>query len=166
MVVDIGGNKGYDIVKFLTKHQDDCPPGSLVVQDLPDTLSGVDLGTEAVELQPYDFFTPQPVKGARVYFMHIILHDWPDDKAVQILKNIAGAMEKGYSRLILQESLMADDKPLARVTALDIVMMSFFSSAERSESEWNALLASAGLKIVKIWRPSDKVESVIEAELA
>lgn len=104
--------------------------------------------------------------GARVYFMHIVLHDWPDDKAVQILRNIAAAMEKGYSRLLLQESLMADEKPLAKVTVLDIVMMASFSSAERSETEWNVLLASAGLKIVKIWRPLESTENIIEAQLA
>lgn len=166
LVVDMGGNKGYDLVKFLTKHQGHCPPGSLVLQDLPDTLRDVDLGTEAIELQPHDFFAAQPVKGARVYFMHIVLHDWPDDKAVQILKNIAAAMEKGYSRLLLQESLMADEKPLAKVTVLDIIMMASFSSAERSETEWTALLASAGMKIVKIWRPLESIENIIEAQLA
>ncbi|ROV96260.1 hypothetical protein VMCG_07679 [Cytospora schulzeri] len=166
LVVDIGGNKGHDIVKFLVKHQTNCPRGSLVLQDLPATLQNVNLKEEAIELQPHDFFTTQPVKGARVYFMHIVIHDWPDDKAVQILKNIAAAMEKGYSRLLLQESLTADQKSLARVTVLDIVMMACFSSAERSETEWSVLLASAGLRIVKIWRPLEGVEDIIEAQLA
>lgn len=164
--MDIGGNKGHDILKFHTKHQSNCPPGSLVLQDLPDTLRDVDLGTEAIELQPHNFFDEEPVKGARVYFMHIILHDWPDDKAVQILRNIAGSMEKGYSRLLLQESLMSDEKPLAKVTVLDIVMMAVHCSMERSETQWSALLASAGLKIVKIWRSLESIENVIEAELA
>lgn len=168
LVVDMGGNKGHDIVRFLGKHEADCAPGSLVLQDLAETLRGVDLGTDAIELQPHDFFKPQPVRGARVYFMHIVLHDWADDEAAQILRNIAAAMEKGYSRLLLQESLMADERPLARVTALDIVMMASFSSAERTETQWNTLLANSGLKIVKIWRPAetDKVENIIEAELA
>ncbi|KUI72838.1 Demethylsterigmatocystin 6-O-methyltransferase [Cytospora mali] len=165
LVVDIGGNKGHDIVRFFDKHEVDCPPGSLVLQDLPEVLCDVNLRTEAIELQPYDFFTTQPVKGARVYFMHIIIHDWPDDKAVQILRNVAAAMEKGYSRLLIQESLMADDKPPARVSVLDIVMMGCFSSAERSEAQWNMLLARAGLTIAKIWRPLEGVEGIIEAKL-
>lgn len=75
-------------------------------------------------------------------------------------------MEKGYSRLLLHESLVTSEKPLARVTVSDIHMMMCFSSAERSEKEWAALVASAGLKLVKIWRPVQSVESIIEAELA
>lgn len=165
LVVDIGGNKGHDILKFYTKHQGSCPPSSLVLQDLPDTLRGVDLGTDAVELQPHNFFDEQPVRGARVYFMHIVLHDWPDDKAAQILGNIAAAMERGYSRLLLQESLLADDRPLAKVTVLDIIMMAGHCSAERSETQWAGLLAGVGLKIVKIWKPLGSIENIIEAQL-
>ncbi|RYP57038.1 hypothetical protein DL769_009742 [Monosporascus sp. CRB-8-3] len=164
LVVDVGGSKGHDLKKFLAKHPD-IPAGSLVLQDLPDILKGVE-AERAIEIQPYDFFTPQPVKGSRVYFMHNVLHDWPDATATRILKNIAAGMERGYSRLLIHESLVSSVKPLLRVCVSDVTMMACLAAHERSEAEWNELVSSAGLRIIKIWRPAHSVESVIEAELA
>lgn len=163
LVVDIGGGKGHDLKKFHAKHPE-IPAGSLVLQDLGDILKGVE-AADAIAIQPYDFFTPQPVRGSRVYFMHNVLHDWPDATAVQILRNVAAGMEKGYSRLLVHESLVSSVKPLLRVCVSDITMMACLAAHERSETEWDALISSAGLRIVKIWRPPHSVESVIEAEL-
>ncbi|CZR66176.1 related to O-methyltransferase [Phialocephala subalpina] len=142
----------------------DVGDGSLVLQDLPDVVRGMKVD-KAISVQGYDFFTPQPVKGARAYFMHNVLHDWTDDLAVKINENIASAMEKGYSRLLIHESLISSAKPLARVTTSDLTMMACLSAKERTESECGQLVESAGLKVVKIWRPPLSVESIIEAEL-
>ncbi|KAK5997733.1 O-methyltransferase af390-400 [Cladobotryum mycophilum] len=164
LVVDVGGSKGHDLEKFRLCHPE-IPEGSLILQDLPGILAEVKLH-KVIEPQVYDFFTPQPVKGARVYFMHNVLHDWTDEVAVQILKNVAGGMERGYSRMLIHESLVSNVKPLARVTTSDLTMMAILAAKERSENEWRALVEEAGLKIIKIWRPAQSVESVIEAELA
>ena len=75
---------------------------------------------------------PQPVKGARVYFMHSVLHDWPDGSGEKILKNVASAMEKGYSRLLIHESLISSIKPLARVTTSELTMMVCLAAKERT----------------------------------
>jgi hypothetical protein len=170
LVVDIGGGKGHDLKKFLARHPE-LPAGSLVLEDLPDILKGVpeDLSdAAAIAVQPHDFFTPQPAgaQGARIYFMHNVLHDWPDETARQILRTLAPAMEKGYSRLLIHESLVSSEKPLSRVTVSDITMMACLAAAERSEKQWRELIASAGMRVVKIWRPVQSVESIIEAELA
>lgn len=164
VVVDIGGGKGHDLQKFSDRHPD-LPAGSLVLQDLPDILQDVK-PSDAIEVRPHDFFTPQPIKGARAYFMHNVLHDWEDGEATDILRNIAGAMEKGYSKLLVHESLISSVKPAARVTTSDITVMACLSAKERSETEWKGVVESAGLRIVKIWRPAQSVESVIEIELA
>jgi hypothetical protein len=164
LVVDIGGSKGHDLEKFRLRHPD-IPEGSLVLQDLPDIVA--DVKTDPViSVHPYDFFTPQPVKGARIYFMHNVLHDWPDEVATKIIKNVAEGMEKGYSKLLIHESLISTLAPLARVTTSDITMMACLSAKERTEAEWRDLIKNAGLQVVKIWRPPQSVESVIEVELA
>lgn len=76
-------------------------------------------------------------------------------------------MEKGYSKLLIHKSLIANVKPLPRVTASDMSMMAIAPSSERTE-EWCELIAmdGLGLKVVKIWNPLRTMESVIEAELA
>ncbi|KAH7310078.1 O-methyltransferase-domain-containing protein [Rhexocercosporidium sp. MPI-PUGE-AT-0058] len=147
LVVDVGGSKG-----------------SLILQDLPDVVQDVKVD-KAISVQQYDFVTPERVKGARVYFMHNVLHDWKDELVVKILENVVGAMEKGYSRLLIHESLISSVKPLARVTVSDIKMMACLSAKERTEGEWTGLVEKAGPKVVKIWRPLHSVKSVIEVEL-
>ncbi|KAM0298092.1 hypothetical protein HYE67_001128 [Fusarium culmorum] len=164
LVVDVGGSKGHDLTKFHLRHPD-IPHGSLVLQDLPDILRELTIA-ETISVHPHDFFTPQPVKGARAYFMHNVLHDWEDKQAKEILKHLADAMEPGYSKLLIHESLISTTKPHARVTTSDITMMACLGAKERTEVEWRQLIESAGLKVLKIWRPLQSVESVIEAELA
>lgn len=164
LVVDVGGSKGHDLIKFHLRHPE-IPEGSLVLQDLPDILKELTID-DTISIHPYDFFTPQPVKGARTYFMHNVLHDWEDTQAKQILSHTAEAMELGYSKLLIHESLVSSVKPLARVTTSDITLMACLAAKERTEVEWRALVESAGLKVLKIWRPSQSMESVIEAELA
>lgn len=173
LVVDIGGSKGHDLKKFLARHPD-IPAGSLILQDLPTILQGVeaDLAQDsaaaaAITVQPHDFFTPQPAAAqhARVYFMHNVLHDWPDATARQILQTLAPAMEKGYSRLLIHESLVSSEKPLSRVTVSDLTMMACLAAAERAEEQWRELIASVGMRVVSIWRPVQSVESIIEVEV-
>lgn len=170
LFVDIGGGKGNDVKLFLTSHPT-APAGSIVIQDRAEVLKLIDdpiLVQEAgpVQLMPHDFFSPQPVKGARTYFMHRILHDWPDDKAGQILRQVAAAMEKGYSKLLIYDILISDRKPSQAAVMADISMMRQFSAKERSRSEMIELLESSGLKLVKVWADSKTADSVVEAELA
>lgn len=52
----------------------------------------------------HNFFEPQPVKNAAVYFLRNVLHDWPDEEACEILSNIRDAAGPN-SKLIVFESL-------------------------------------------------------------
>ncbi|EXL89855.1 hypothetical protein FOIG_16863 [Fusarium odoratissimum NRRL 54006] len=164
LVVDVGGSKGHDLIKFHIRHPG-TPAGSLVLQDLPGILRELDI-PDTISVKSHDFFTPQPVRGARAYFMHNILHDWEDNKASQILKHIADAMEPGYSRLLIHESIINSIKPLARVTTSDITMMACLGAKERTENEWRQLVQSVGLNVLKIWGPFESMEGIIETELA
>ena len=98
--------------------------------------------------------------------MHSCLHDWPDSKASEILKSIKPGLTKGYSKLLINENVIPDKGAHWVSTGLDMVMMSSFSSSERTEQNWRELLESAGFKIVKIWTYEPGTESLIEAELA
>ncbi|KAF6797561.1 sterigmatocystin 8-o-methyltransferase [Colletotrichum sojae] len=164
LVVDVGGGKGHDLVKFHVRHPE-IAPGSLILQDLPIILKGADVNP-VITVQEYDFFTPQPVKGARAYFMHGVLHDWPEPKAMEILQVVTKAMEKGYSKLLIHENMINERGAVARVTSLDILMMGGMAAAERTEGQWRSMVEGAGLKVVKIWRGMDMGECIIEAELA
>lgn len=42
--------------------------------------------------------------GARAYHLHSVLHDWDDASCLTSLRDIASAMEKGYSKLLIMSS--------------------------------------------------------------
>ncbi|XXG95866.1 hypothetical protein Hte_002138 [Hypoxylon texense] len=164
LVVDIGGSKGHDLEKFRLRHPE-VPRGSLVLQDLPGVLPDVESLHESIAKYQYDFFTPQPLRGARAYFLHNVLHDWPDEAAAKILRNVADAMEKGYSKLLIHESMVDNVNPPSRVTTSDLTMLMCLSAAERTVKEWHELIATAGLTVVKIWKRPMAVEGILEVEI-
>lgn len=98
--------------------------------------------------------------------MHSVLHDWTDDNCRKILSNIVPAMERGFSKILINENVIPDTNAYWETTSLDIIMMSDFASQERTTRQWQNLVESVGLKIVKIWTAQRGVESLIECELA
>ncbi|KAI1471878.1 S-adenosyl-L-methionine-dependent methyltransferase [Daldinia caldariorum] len=163
LVVDVGGSKGHDLEKFHQKYPD-IPKGSLVLQDIPEVVEGLTVDP-AISVCPHDFFTPQPVKGARAYYLHIVLHNWPDHKAAEILKNIADAMEPGYSKILIYEDVISMRELSIQVTFPDMTMMALCSSAERFENDWHRLVGGVkGLKIVKFWHRPHTIGGIVEVD--
>ena len=96
----------------------------------------------------YDFMTPQPVKGAKFYYLAAVLHDWPDAKARLILENTIEAMAE--DTIILVDDMVPPNKGVNwPVTQVDMTMMANVGSRERTESEWNELYESVGLKTLR-----------------
>ncbi|KAL9050422.1 MAG: hypothetical protein Q9162_006636 [Coniocarpon cinnabarinum] len=165
LLVDVGGGLGQDLERFQKRlpHAE----GRLYLQDKPDVIEKA-RAIDGVEKMAHDFFSEQPIKGARVYFYHSVLveHDWPDEKVISILKSVRPAMQPGYSKILLNENIITARQPNQYVTALDLNMISFFATRERDEQAWRRLVDAAGLKIVKIWTSSVAPESIIEVDLA
>ena len=104
--------------------------------------------------------------GARVYYMHGVLHDWSDEPARKILTMLRPAMTPGYSKLLVHDHVLPEVDPNPQATAYDLTMMVMVAALERSESMWRDLFASCGFRVVKIWASSLMTQSVIEVELA
>ncbi|RAH45290.1 o-methyltransferase, partial [Aspergillus brunneoviolaceus CBS 621.78] len=166
LLVDVAGGIGHDLSELHRKWPD--LPGRLIVQELPEVVSQareLNLNPK-LELMEHDFFEEQVVKGARAYYMHSILHDWTDDNCRRILANLVPAMRKGHSKLLINENVIPETNAYWEATSLDIIMMANFSSTERTESQWRALVESVdGLRVVKIWTARRGVESLIECEV-
>lgn len=165
-LVDVGGSVGHDLVQFQQNFPDH--PGKLILEDLDVVIHQIPdperLG--AIKKLPHDFTKPQPVKGARAYYMHSCLHDWPDDVCNVILGHLKDAMKPGYSKLLINENVLPKRNAHWESSALDMVMLTLFNSKERTHADWYYLLEElAGLKIVKIWDGGKGVESVIECEV-
>jgi demethylsterigmatocystin 6-O-methyltransferase len=145
--VDIGGNVGHVCAELKAKYPE--LPGKVVLQDLPHAIT-MALETPGVENMIHDAFTPEPIKGARFYYLRHVLHDFPDHKVVEILQNIIPAMGKD-SIILLDEMLFPDKNVHWHATEIDLTMMSTFASIERTRTYWEALLGSVGLKITETY---------------
>jgi hypothetical protein len=104
-LIDIGGGTGQMLQDFRV----DVPEytGRLILQEVPEVIAvaqGMEVDRKSnIELQVHDFFTPQPIKGARAYFMRSVLHDWADEQCRVILRHLKDAMEPGYSRILIND---------------------------------------------------------------
>ncbi|KAF8468546.1 S-adenosyl-L-methionine-dependent methyltransferase [Gautieria morchelliformis] len=178
VVVDVGGNLG-TVTLTLAKTY---PHLNYIVQDLPKVIPGAEgfwkaqypaaIADGRVKLQGHDFFQPQPVKSAAVYFTRFILHDWADPENIKILKNIRAAASPS-SKLVLFEFCVpyacpdpdntpesSGSKPTpypllanlgmggaAYPTFVDMQMLTFFNGQERTLGGFTALGKATGWKI-------------------
>lgn len=176
LLVDVGGGAGEDIKKFLKKFPD--AKGRVVLEDLPAVLEGVKGLDERIEMVGHDFFNEQPVKGARIYYTHHVLHNHPDSSALKILRHLHSAMTPHppnstptppthTSTLILNESILPDTNCPALFAAADLNMMSILAGMKRSKQQWVELLVEAGFsrEKVKVWDGggAGEEDGVIEA---
>ncbi|KAK4544028.1 hypothetical protein LTR36_004526 [Oleoguttula mirabilis] len=108
LCVDVGGGKGRDLKHLADAIQDD--KARLVLQDLHPVIEEAkkEQLPPQIELLAHNFFGAQPCRGARAYFLHSILHDWPASEAHKILTLLKEAGKPGYTKILLLEAVMPD----------------------------------------------------------
>ncbi|CAI7676504.1 unnamed protein product [Penicillium palitans] len=143
--VDVGGGHGHQCIELGKKYPNLL--GYLVLQDLPEAVKNL-APIDGVKAEAYDFFQPQPIIGAKFYYLRRIMHDWPDDKAATILRNIRAAMGPD-SRVLIDDAVLPDTGANWQSAVADLAMMSF-AGKERTKHQWEALAESAGLRVEQI----------------
>ncbi|KAL4996699.1 S-adenosyl-L-methionine-dependent methyltransferase [Aspergillus recurvatus] len=165
LIVDIGGGPGHDLMLFQKRFPD--APGKLVLEDLPSVIdeAAPELDACGIEGVKYDFFkSPNPVKGARVYYFKFVFHDWSDEKARILLNNVIAGMEAGYSKLVIEEYIVPDQNAQFLHGTTDMAVMLFCSGLERTRQQWKSLLISVGLEPTfwaRDWEGLGVIESVL-----
>ena len=74
-------------------------------------------------------------------------------------------MEKGYSKILINELVVPDVDASWCTTSMDWLMLALGAVRERTQNQWHQLLGGVGLKIIKVWTYEQGTESLIEAEL-
>jgi SAM-dependent methyltransferase len=149
-VADIGGGTGALLERVLGPRP--LLHGVLfdqphVVAEATDRLGASPLA-ERIEFVGGSFFEAVPA-GHDVYVLSNILHDWDDDRAVEILRRIHDAMLPG-SRLVLFEEVLRDDGTPELGLLIDLHMLVLLGAVERTEPQWRALLERAGFVLAGI----------------
>jgi hypothetical protein len=107
-----------------------------------------------------DFFKDNlPVANA--YLLMNIIHDWDDEKAIAILRNLRKAAPEG-SKLLLIGMLMPSEPSPHPVVQLDILMLLVAGGRERNEAEHRALLNAAGFQLERVIA-TESPASILEA---
>ncbi|KAI9649720.1 hypothetical protein NHQ30_002301 [Ciborinia camelliae] len=146
ILVDVGGGMGQQCARLVARFPE--LENKVVLQDRPETIK-IAPPIKGVKAMGHDFFTPQVVNGAQFYYLRTVLHDWEDDEAVQILKNLIPAMAPG-SKILIDEMVLPNTGVHWWSACLDLHMYAMLGAMERNEEQWHSLLDKAGLQITEI----------------
>jgi len=162
LIADIGGGDGATLRHILTRFS--TPSGLLFErEDVIRSNSHDKLLGGRISLAGGSFFENIP-RGADIYMLTRVLHNWPDADCLRILRVCRAAMERD-ALLLLGEQILEPDPADGRPTdyLLDVQMMVMFGSARtRTESEFTSLLADSGFVMRRIVPTSSPV-SLVEA---
>ncbi|MBF8270798.1 MAG: methyltransferase [Gammaproteobacteria bacterium] len=161
-IADVGGGNGNGLSLILSQHQG--PRGLVfdqphVVAEAPALLSERGMSAR-IATQGGNFFASVPA-GFAAYILSHIIHDWDDNRVVEILENCRRAIKPDGKLLILEWVLPEGDTPhVAKV--VDINMMMLMGGEERTAKQYGRLLAQAGFRMIRVI-PTRCECSIVEA---
>lgn len=163
LVVDVAGGHGGVLAGILEKH----PHLHGVLFDLEHVIAGsreriAALGlSDRVRVEAGDFF--EAVPAGDTYVLKHIIHDWTDDQALVILKNIRAAMrDRRRGKVVLLESVIRAGNTPDMAKLIDLEMLLLPGGRERTAEEYATLFERAGFTVTRIV-PNASPLSVIEA---
>lgn len=166
-VIDIGSGPGHIMADILGEH----PGIEGAVFDLPRTAEVArrflaDHGlADRCAVFAGDFLEAV-VPGYDAYFIKSTLHDWNDDRSVQILRNIRESMP-AHGRVLVTEMVIEPGKPIGHpYRFVDVEMMVSFGGKERTADEFEQLLRRASLQLERVHPIPGSFFSVVEGSKA
>jgi O-methyltransferase domain/Dimerisation domain len=164
-IVDIAGGHGRLLAGILAA----TPIATGVLFDLPHVVAGAEpllrkhRVAERVRIVEGSFFDAVP-EGGDLYLLKNIIHDWPDDKAQQILKTVRAATRTGATLLLVECVIPLHDRDfLAKWTDLEMLVVN--TGRERTGAEFQNLLQQTGFHMKRIVSTASPF-SIVEASAA
>jgi hypothetical protein len=148
-IVDIGGGQGLLLREILLA----CPASRGVLFDQPQVVASTTLMTtpgleNRVETLAGSFFDAIP-SGGDAYVMKFILHDWDDDKAIDILRACSRAMSS-TATLVVIERVIGPPNEIPEGKFSDLNMLVSHGALERTHEEFDDLFAKGGFRLVQV----------------
>ena len=166
VLVDVAGGHGQLLTSILKQY----PAMRGVLFDLAHVIAGAtpllaSSGVaDRVATESGDFFTGVPA-GGDAYIMKHIIHDWDDEQALTILRNIRTQLAgKPQGRVILVESVLPADNSPHFGKLIDLEMMAMPGGRERTEAEFRSLFERAGFSRMRVV-PTQAPLWVVEARI-
>lgn len=162
-IVDVGGGHGRLLAEILAV----TPTARGVLFDQPQVVAGApavltERGVaDRTEVAEGSFFESVPA-GGDAYVLKSVIHDWPDDDAVRILRNVRDAAEVG-SHLLLIEFVIPEHHREFVGNWLDLEMLLALDARERTAAEFERLFDRAGYRLRRVVATASPF-SVLEAQ--
>lgn len=161
-LVDVGGGSGHLAIEACRRY----PELRGTVFDLPPVVpvarkyiaeAGLD---DRIRVLAGDFFA-DPLPAADLYSLGRILHDWSDDKVVFLVRKIYGHLPPGGGLLICEKILneQRDGPGGAYLQSLNMLVCT--EGKERSASEYEALVRSAGFTRFEFRKTGQPVDAMM-----
>src|SRR5207244_2150993 len=126
-----------------------------IVTDLDHVTAGAEARIAKVGLSERcsaiggDFFKSVPA-GGDAYILKNVIHDWNDEAALKILKNVRAAIGPKRGKLLLVEFVLPPANQPGIGKVVDIQMLLLTGGRERTEDEYRTLLDRGGFQLVEV----------------
>jgi hypothetical protein len=159
-IVDVAGGHGLLLATILSRN----PHLKGTLFDAPHVVEGAKEGPlktllSRCTLVGGDMFASVPT-GADAYIMKHIIHDWPDERCVHLLKLCRQAVKPG-GRLLVVDCVIQPGNSFSPAKFLDLQMLLFPGGQERTEKQFRDLFAAAGWRLQRVV-PTAAGEAVLE----
>jgi hypothetical protein len=159
-IVDVGGGHGLLLATILARN----PHMKGTLYEVPHVVAGAKDGPlkpvmDRCTLASGDMFSAVP-GGADAYIMKHIIHDWPDDVCIKILKACRKGVNPG-GRLLVVDNVIQPGNDFAPGKFMDLQMLIFPGGCERTEKQFQELFAAAGWRLSRVI-PTVVPESIVE----
>lgn len=150
VLADIGGGNGSVLTAVLKQH----PALRGILFDLPGVVERAKVNLQAAGLASRcqvvggSFFESVP-EGADAYLLRHIIHDWDDERATAILRNVHRAMDASGKLLVVENVIPPGNEP-SFGKLLDLTMLVIPGGEERTEEEYRRLYGAAGFHLTRI----------------
>jgi hypothetical protein len=160
-IVDVAGGHGRLLAAILAS----APDAQGVLYDLPEVIAGAPAllreshVAERVRLAEGSFFDGVPT-GGDAYVLKSIIHDWDDDAAVRILRNVRSAATAGAALLLVETIIPeGDGNPIGKWTDMEMLLLN--DGRERTAGEYRRLFDEAGFQLIGVVDTASRL-SIIE----
>jgi O-methyltransferase domain/Dimerisation domain len=164
-IVDVGGGHGPLLAAIMAA----APASRGVLYDLPRVVvnapsllrkHGV---ADRVAIAEGSFFDSVP-GGGDAYLLKNVIHDWPDETALHILRNVRAAAGPAATVLLVEFVIPRHNRDFSG-NWVDLEMLLNLGARERTAAEYRDLLGEAGFRLTRVVQTASPL-SVIEARPA
>ncbi|KAJ4939792.1 hypothetical protein JOQ06_029228 [Pogonophryne albipinna] len=159
-IVDLGGCTGA-LAREMAKA---WPSSSVTVLDLPQVVEVAQKHfpqeDDAVEFQSGDFFSDE-IPPADLYILARIIHDWPEEKCVTLLKKIHDSCRPGGGVLLVEALLFENRRGPVTAQIFSLNMLVQTEGRERPPSEYTRILEKTGFHNVQVCRTGKCYDTIL-----